>query len=463
MDLNEIWRKALGELEVGVSKANFTTWFKNTFIIDFKKGVFTIGVPTFFVEDWLKKKYLADIQKALSHQVKEDITAIKFKVATPQGDQVITFEKDKVVHKPVDKSPSEPASNLTSQTLPKNSTLNDYYTFSTFVVGTSNQLAFAAAEAVAKNIGKVYNPLFIYGDSGLGKTHLMQAIGNSVLEQNPKTNILYVSSETFINDFIGAVEIGAGRAKDFKGRYRNVDLLLIDDIQFLSGKEQTQDEFFHTFNHLHQNNKQVVLTADRFPKAIQGLEKRLQTRFEGGMVADIGQPDLETRVAILRQKAKVKGKDIDAEILYYIAENIKSSVRELEGALTKVIAACDLKGCAPTRELVSEILGMIIENTRSQISPDTIVREACRYFKITKEDLLGSRRNKEIVVPRQIVMYLLRIELAMSFPEIGKEMGGKDHTTIMHGSGKIEAEINQNPRLKEDIALIREKIHQSMA
>lgn len=461
MDLNEIWRKALGELEVSISKANFTTWFKNTFIMDFKKGNFTIGVPTFFVEDWLKKKYLTDINKALSHQVKEEISTIKFKVATPSGDQVITFDKDKVVHKPVDK-PTESNPSLKTQTLPKNTTLNDYYTFSNFVVGTSNQLAYAAAEAVAKNIGKVYNPLFIYGDSGLGKTHLMQAIGNHVLEKDPKANILYVSSETFINDFIGAVEIGAGRAKDFKGRYRNVDILLIDDIQFLSGKEQTQDEFFHTFNHLHQNNKQVVLTADRFPKAIRGLEKRLQTRFEGGMVADIGQPDLETRVAILSQKAKVKGKDIDVEILYYIAENIKSSIRELEGALTKVIATCDLKQCAPTKDLVSEILGVIMERTRSQISPDTIVREACRYFKIAKEDLLGSRRNKEIVVPRQIVMYLLRIELAMSFPEIGKEMGGKDHTTIMHGSGKIEAEINQNPRLKEDIALIREKIHQSM-
>jgi len=462
MDLNEIWRNCLGELEVSISRPNFVTWFKNTFIIDFKKGVFTIGVPTFFVEDWLKKKHVVDIQKALSRQVKAEVTGIKFKIANPAPEQVITFSNDKVIHKPVEKSPSESAPSMKSQTLPKNTTLNDYYTFSNFVVGTSNQLAYAAAEAVAKNIGKVYNPLFIYGESGLGKTHIMQAIGNYVLEKDPKANILYVSSETFINDFIGAVEIGAGRAKDFKGRYRNVDILLIDDIQFLSGKEQTQDEFFHTFNHLHQNNKQVVLTADRFPKAIRGLEKRLQTRFEGGMVADIGQPDLETRVAILSQKARVKGKDIDTEILYYIAENVKSSIRELEGALIKVIATCDLKQCAPTRDLVAEVLGGIMETARTQISPDVIVRETCKYFKLAKEDLLGQKRNREIVVPRQIVMYLLRVELAMSYPEIGKEMGGKDHTTIMHGSGKIEAEINTNSKLKEDIGLIREKVRQAM-
>lgn len=458
MDLVEIWRNALGELEVSISRANFTTWFKNTFIVEFKKDVFIIGVPTFFVEDWLKKKYFSEIEKALSHQVDEEIKQIKFKVATPSMEQVVVFDKNKVVHTPVD-NPSPKNSTVLTRQLPENTTLNDYYKFDNFVVGASNQLAYTAADAVAKGPGKTYNPLFIYGDSGLGKTHLMQAIGHKVLENNPNKRILYVSSETFVNDFISAVEYGSGKSKDFKNRYRGVDLLLIDDIQFLSGKESTQEEFFHTFNHLHQNNKQVVLTADRTPKAIRGLERRLQTRFEGGMVADIGLPDLETRSAILRNKAKIKNFELPDDVVNYVAENIKSSVRELEGALTKIFAMCDLKQCAPTLEVASEILGGIIEDRRTIITPELIIRETCKFFHIPVEDLLGRKRNKEIVHPRQVVMYLLRHEASMSFPEIGREMGGKDHTTIMHGCKKVESEIPSDQRLKEDISNIKNKVY----
>lgn len=458
MDLIETWRNALGELEVSISRANFTTWFKNTFIFDYKNGVFVIGVPTFFVEDWLKKKYFTEIEKALKHQTDDEIKIIKFKVATPSPEQVITFEKNKVVHNPVDNSAvKKPA--LTTRELPKNTTLNDYYKFDNFVVGSSNQLAYAASDAVSKSLGNVYNPLFIYGDSGLGKTHLMQAIGHKVLEKNPNKRILYVTSETFVNDYITAVESGSGKAKDFKNHYRNVDILLIDDIQFLSGKEGTQEEFFHTFNHLHQNKKQVVLTADRTPNAIKGLEPRLKTRFEGGMVADIGLPDLETRSAILKHKAKVQNFVISDEVVNYIAENIKSSIRELEGALTKVFAYCSLKKCEPSLEIASEILGGIISDRRSIITPDLIIRETCKYFHLPAEDLLGRKRNKEVVRPRQVAMYLLRHEGSMSFPEIGREMGGKDHTTIMHGCKKVEAEMSQDPRLKEDISTIKNKVH----
>lgn len=458
MNLVEIWRNVLGEMQVGVTRANFVTWFKNTFIYDYKKGIFTIGVPNFFYEERLKKYYLRDIQTALSHQINEPVNIIKFKVAVPHSHQMITFDKGNVIHRPVDKLPDNKRP-VTVQTLPQNSSLNSYYKFSNFVVGPSNQLAYAAAEAVAKKPGQIYNPLFIYGESGLGKTHLMQAIGNAILE-NSEIKTLYVTTEDFLNDFISAVEAGSGKAKDFKNRYRNVDVLLIDDVQFLSGKESTQDEFFHTFNHLHQNNKQVVLTADRFPKAIRGLEKRLQTRFEGGMVADISEPDYETRSAILRQKAKKQGREVPDEVISYLAENVKSSIRELEGAFIKVLATADMNEQKLSLQLAADVLGNIISEIRQTVTPDLIIKESCRYFRVSREDLLGPRRSREIVYPRQITMFIIRSETNLSFPIIGREMGGKDHTTTMHNCKKIAKEINSNPQLKEDISSIKERIRQ---
>lgn len=457
MDKAKVWQSALGELEISISKANFTTWFKNTFILDYKNGVFTIGVPTFFVEDWLNKKYLNKIINVLSKHADNKNITVKFKVASPPPDQIFDFGKKEVIHRAVDNQGTN-KKRVEKQSLPSNPTLNSYYQFLNYVVGSSNQLAFAAAEAVSKTPGSVYNPLFIYGESGLGKTHLMQAIGNALVQKDEDTRVLYVSSETFVNDFITAVEAGSGKAKDFKNRYRNVDVLLIDDIQFLSGKESTQEEFFHTFNHLHQKNKQVVLTADRVPNAISGLENRLKTRFEGGMVADIQMPDLETREAILRQKAKKNNISITDEVINYIADNIKSSVRELEGALTKIIALCDLKQSEPSLELVNQILGDIIEEKRSIITPDLIIREASKYYRVPIEDIMSRKRTKDLVLPRQVIMYLLRHEISLSFPEIGREMGGKDHTTIMHGCKKMEKEINKNIRLKNMISEIKNKI-----
>jgi len=459
MDKVKIWKNSLLEIEVTVSKANFTTWFKNTFIISYKKGVFTIGVPTFFVEDWLKKKYIDQIKKALSNQSGEKVDKVVFKIATPNPGEAVIPDQTSVIHKAVDKPKTKKNAASMQSSLPKNSTLNDIYLFENFVVGTSNQLAHAASDAVAKTPGSVYNPLFIYGESGLGKTHLMQAVGHKILGNNPNSKILYVSTETFVNDFIQAVEVGSGRAKDFKNRYRNVDVLLIDDIQFLSGKESTQEEFFHTFNHLHQNNKQVVLTADRFPKAIKGLERRLQTRFEGGMVADISKPDIETRAAILKRKSSRYQTQVEEDVINFIAENIKSSIRELEGALTKVIAMAELKKVAPTKELAAKILGQIIEISKTIITPELVIKEVCKHYSVPKEDILGRKRTKDIVTPRQVLMYLMRHEINLSFPEIGKEMGGKDHTTIMHGCNKIESEISNNPRLKNDISTIKDSIH----
>jgi len=459
MNLTEIWRNTLGELQVILSKANFETWFKNTFIIDYKKGIFTIGVPTFFVEDWLKKKYFKEIQKSLQNQIDEPIQNIKFKIATPNSEQIFSLEKDKLIHKPVDKVVEKHEPSLYNQPALENTTLNPDYRFENFVVGPSNQLSFAAAQAVAKKIGQMYNPLFIYGESGLGKTHLMQAIGHEFLKNKPSGRVLYVSTETFVNDFIQAVSSGFGKAKDFKNRYRNVDLLLIDDIQFLSTKESTQDEFFHTFNHLHQNKKQVVLTSDRSPNEIKGLEIRLKTRFEGGMVTDIAKPDLETREAILRQKAKKLNKNVDTEIITFIAQNITSSVRELEGVLNKLIAMCELINVEVTLDKAKEIIGNIAENKKQRITPEVIFREINKFYKIQIEDLLSKKRTKELVVPRQITMYLLRHVCGMSFPEIGKEMGGKDHSTIMHGCSKIESMVSSNNRLKDDLGILKEKIY----
>lgn len=458
MDLVEIWRNALGELEISLSKANFVTWFRNTFIFEYKKGVFVIGVPNFFYETWLKDKYFKEIQKALQGQVEEPIQLIKFKVATPRPDQVILFEKDKVIHNPVDNSAAKKAAAVKVATLPRNTTLNEDYTFKNFVVGPSNQFAHAASMAVVAKPGSQYNPLFIYGESGLGKTHLIQAIGHAFLGANPDKTALYVSTETFLNDFIQAVGSGFGKAKDFKNRYRNVDLLLIDDIQFLSTKEQTQDEFFHTFNHLHQNKKQVVLTSDRPPKEIQGLETRLKTRFEGGMVADVGFPDLETREAILRHKAQQKGIELNPGVITLIAGNIKSSIRELEGALNKIMITCELTNSPLTIEKANEILASTIEERKSAITPELVMREIGKYFHILLEELLGHKRTKELVTPRQIAMYLLRHECNMSYPDIGRKMGGKDHSTIMHGCEKIGRISTTDPELRKDLANLKDKI-----
>lgn len=459
MDYRDIWKNILGELQITVSKANFVTWFKNTFIFDFKKGVLVIGVPTIFVEKWLRDKYLKDIEKTASKHFREKIESVKFKVAAPTADQFVKIDEKMVIHKPVDKPADTKTHGRTVFQADSDSSLNSDYTFENFVTGPSNQLAFAAAESVAKKPGEKYNPLYIYGSSGLGKTHLMQAIGNSFSQKYPDKKVLYVTTEDFLNDFINAVGSGFGKAKDFKNRYRKVDLLLIDDIQFLSTKEQTQDEFFHTFNHLYQNKKQVVLTSDRTPKDIKGLELRLKTRFEGGMVTDISMPDLETREAILRKKAKKMNWQIDEKILTFVADNIKSSIRELEGALNKIVATCELTGAELTLDKANEVLGNIMEAQKQKISPNLIIREIHRYFKLPVEDILGKKRVKELVLPRQLVMYFLRHECSMSYPEIGKEMSGKDHSTVMHGCKKIEANVSTDMRLKEDISKLKESIY----
>jgi len=336
--------------------------------------------------------------------------------------------------------------------------LNPRYTFESFIVGKTNELAHAAAQATANRPGEVYNPLFIYGGVGLGKTHLIQAIGNRISANQPNVKILYISSERFTNEFVSAIR--SGSIKQFKETYRNIDLLLIDDIQFIAGKTETQEEFFHTFNELHQANRQIVMTSDRPPKAIPGLEDRLRSRFEWGMIADVASPDLETRVAILESKCIEKKCNLSKELLQVIATLVKNNIRELEGALNKILAHHQLRGEPPTVDSVKGLLSSYEEQSyKKSLTPRELTTMVSQYFDVSIDELLSANREKRLAFPRQIVMYLLREELKCSFPSIGQELGGRDHTTAMHAYEKITRELENDMKLKQDVAAIRQRLY----
>ncbi len=439
-----MWQAVLGEIELNLSKASFTTWFKNTFIDSYDGTRVVICVPNTFTQAWLQKKYYQEILSAFKNITKDPIKEISYKIEN---------------RKPQNRSnQAAPESTPATTALPKQSGinrfgLNSYYTFSNFIVGKGNELAYAACQAVATNPGKAYNPLFIYGGVGLGKTHLLQAIGN---ELSKKTNkILYVTSEKFSNDYIN--EVRSGRAKQLKEKYRNVDLLLVDDVQFMAGKDGTQEEFFHTFNELHQTNRQIVLTSDRPPKAIPALEKRLLSRFEWGMIADIIAPDFETKLAILRNKCHEKNYPLSDDILNYLAVNINSNIRELEGALTRLITYFEFNNIQPTLEGTKNILATTLAEFReTNITSKHIIEAVAKFFDIDIKDLAGKSRKKELVVPRQIAMYLLRDEISASFPAIGHELGGRDHTTAIHACNKITEDLKHNQKLKQQLLSIRQ-------
>ena len=459
MDLQQLWQAALGELELSISKANFTTWFKNTFIIEHTDKTIVIGVPNAFTKTWLEKKYHTEIINTLKNAGAE-IKTVEYKVQATQPTQN-TSQVSQTPEK------TNPDSNTLSETTVAPTTtnekigengLNPHYTFSNFVVGKGNELAHAACTAIVKKPGEIYNPLFIYGGVGLGKTHLMQAIGNEISVMDPSKKTLYVTSEKFTNEFINSIQHGDG--KKFKDKYRNIDVLMIDDIQFLAAKEQTQEEFFHTFNTLHQNNKQIIITSDRPPKAIPALEQRLVSRFEWGMIADVGAPDLETRIAILQTKCQQKNYNLDEEILRYIATAVQNNVRELEGVLNKIIAFHELNNQKPTIESVKSIITNLVVSSRTgRVTPKQIAETVTDYFDIKMSELIGNSRKKELVLPRQITMYLMRQELNSSYPNIGQEMGGRDHTTAMHACTKITKKIIDDEQLNQDIELIKQRLY----
>ncbi|MFH1253058.1 MAG: chromosomal replication initiator protein DnaA [Candidatus Uhrbacteria bacterium] len=462
MNTNELWQAVLGELELKLSKANFTTWFKNTFIVKFNENEIMVGVPNTFTKAWLEKKYHKDIMNLIQNFASCRIRNIVYRVEVKPGLPVsIDLEPEAISNEtPTYQEAYFPPSVL--QTINKPETievsLNSKYSFANFIVGKQNELAHAAAQAVASQPGDVYNPLFLYGGVGLGKTHLLQAVGNEIAKQNSKAKILYVTSEKFTNDFIYAIR--TNKTKEFKDLYRTVDVLLIDDIQFITGKEGTQEEFFHTFNALHQNNKQIILTSDRPPKAIPDLEQRLSSRFEWGMMADIGNPDFETRIAILQSKCREKNYLLDQSILHHISTVVQSNVRELEGALNKIIALHQFKNIVPTLETVKPILVSFQPNkNKKNVSPRQLIQSVALYFDLQIEDLLGKSREKRLAFPRQIIMYIMREEMKSSFPSIGTELGGRDHTTAMHAHDKISNLLATDEKLQQDLEIIKRRLY----
>lgn len=448
MTNEQFWRAVLGNLELSMSKPNFTTWFKNTSILENSGRGVIIGVPNTFTKEWLQNKYHQNILQAI-RAIDPEIREIRYEISSS------------AVRRSENTSGSTPAAAkpISSKGEPPqtHAQLNPKYTFESFVVGSKNELAHAAALAVAERPGVAYNPLFIYGGVGLGKTHIMHAIGHKILQKFPHSKILYVSSEKFTNDFIQAVK--DGRAYDFKDRYRNVDALLVDDIQLLAGKEQTQEEFFHTFNALYGRNKQIIITADRLPKEIPSIEERLVSRFEGGMVADVQAPDFETRLAILRSKVKERQYDLDFEILNYIAVNVESNIRELEGALNRLIVYCQINNTKPALEKVKDILSSLIAQPKKRgLTAKKIMETVAGFYNVTNEDLIKQSRKKEFVKPRQIAMFLIRKELETSLPTIGEYFGGRDHTTVIHAIDKIDRLTKENEGLKQELILIMDKV-----
>lgn len=456
---DELWKTALGEIELLVSRANFTTWFKNTNVERQGDGNVIVYAPNIFTREWLENKYHTVVLDAL-RRVDTSVQNVRYEVAKlsstttrPLGGATVMITK-RGGSAPAKESP--PPAEMTGAT-DVESNLNSRYTFESFIVGANSELAYAACQAVARQPGATYNPLFIYGGVGLGKTHLLQATGNAVLRRQ-RRRVKYLTSEKFMHEMISAISQRA--THDFKTKYRAIDVLIIDDVQFLAGKEKTQEEFFHTFNELYGLNKQIIISSDRPPKAIPTLEERLRSRFEGGMIADIGTPDLETRVAILEAKCAQRKLHVSREVLQHIATHVTSNIRELEGALNRVIAASQLSGTTVSLEGVKSILASVFEPPKRRVvHSERILEIVSTHYQIRTEDITGKSRRKEIVRPRQVVMYILRKDNGNSFPTIGATMGGRDHTTAIHACEKIAKELEQDEALRHDLTLIRQKLY----
>jgi len=453
MDKEQLWNAVLGELEVSLSKANFTTWFKNTSIVSIDGEKIVVGVPNVFTKEWLEKKYNADIFDSLRHNLPE-VRKVEYRVGSIKHLEKELSEKENL--KKIEEEVKE--EEVKAEVQVASGDLNPKYTFDNFIVGNSNKLAFAACQSVATDLGSKYNPLFIYGGVGLGKTHLMQAVGLAIQKRDKKKKIVYVTSEKFTNDFIAS--ISEKRTTAFKDKYRKTDVLMVDDMQFLAGKEQTQEEFFHTFNALHQANKQIILASDRPPKAIPTLEERLRSRFEWGLTVDIQHPDLETRIAIVQRKAQSRGYVVPLDVCDFIARSVQHNIRELEGALNRILAYCELNDSQPSLDVTKNVLNTLINSPRRKnFTAKHVIEKVADFYDISMSEVLGPKRDKEIVLPRQIAMYLLREELHLSFPKIAQELGKKDHTTAIHSCEKIEKELEFNEPLRHELSLIRERIY----
>lgn len=461
MNEKQIWKAVLNEMELKISKAHFVTWFKNTYVKEIQNDLVIIAVPNGFSKEWLENRFKKKILKYIQ-KFKPGINKVRFEVVSINRDERENkYQYQGQSHSQTRNNEGD-FSNFDVKSKFYHSSannLNPKYTFENLIGGGHNELAKAASEVVCDEPGAKYNPLFIYGGVGLGKTHMLQAIGNKLMNSQKNFKIQYVTSEKFTNDFV--VSVKEKKINEFKNIYRYVDVLLIDDIQFIGGKEGTQEQFFHTFNNLYQENKQIVLCSDRPPKSIPALEDRLCSRFEGGMIVDVTKPDVETRTAILLEKANNQNFPVAYETLNYIAKHITNNVRELEGYLNKFIATCQLKKLEPTIENAKEILGKDISKFEKQAQdPNYIINIICDFYKIETDKVKGKGRKSEIIKPRQVSVYVLRKRFKISFPIIGKIIGGRDHTTILHAYNKINQETKKNVLLKQEIDEIMEIIDQ---
>lgn len=438
-DLKLIWKTVLSEVELEVSKPVFKTLFPQTFLTSLKNNSATIACPNPVVRQMVKNRYASLLKTALSRQTKKDLS-LNFIIKSPPNNSP-KKELGPLFASPPPKKPS-----------PQKYGLSPHYTFKTLIVGNSNNFAHAAAQAIVQKPGRAYNPFFVWGGVGVGKTHLIQATGHAVLEKNPSSRVLYVSSETFTNDLVRALQ--EKTITKFKNKYRSADCLLIDDIQFISGKEYSQEEFFHTFNALHLSGRQIVITSDRKPEEISQIEERLTSRFLGGLSVDIQPPDYEMRVGILRAKCQQLASPLDQSSLEFIAAKIQSNVRELEGTLLQILAQAKSKNQSPDLDFIKSFFGSKSSALKS-ISPKTVISAVAKYFNLKQADLLGKSRKTEIVLPRQILMFLLRTELKLSLKKIGDIVGGRDHTTVIHAQEKISSLVSSDSKLRQNIIHIK--------
>jgi len=456
MDTRQVWRAALGELQVSLSPANFETWLRDTTLVDVEENRFRIAVPNGFAKDWLETRYRSLISQTLARIV--GYSVVVEIVTAPGPDTAAAADGSDVTHGP--RPASQPVRLEPTRLGGDGGTtyLNPRYMFANFIVGSANRLAHAASLSVAERPGHAYNPLFLYGGVGLGKTHLMHAIGNQVIAKFPRKRVVYATSEKFTNEFITSIQ--QGKIDEFRARYRRIDLLLIDDIQFIADKERTQEEFFHTFNTIHEDGKQIVLSSDRPPKQIVTLEERLRSRFEWGLIADLTAPDLETRIAILRAKAEEAAVPITSDVIEFIARKVVSNIRELEGALNRIVAYASMGAIPISIELAQAVLSNVLYNPKKrQVTPERITKAVSDYYGVPLEALQGQKRDKAIVVPRQIAMFLMREETDVSLLRIGAELGGRDHSTVLHACDKITREVSANDEMRREIAAVRELIY----
>ncbi len=452
MNTEQLWQSVLDDIEVQLSKPNFITWLKNSRLVEQREGMAFVSLPNTFTKEWVQNKYHKLILGSLRSK-QDSIKSVQFLVHTGNINPIIktAIQQDSFIKAPINQLSFEEFK------VDPETNLNPRYTFQSFVVGKTNELAYAAANGIIDAIGNKYNPFFVYGGVGVGKTHLIQSIGNEIKKKyQNKVKVKYVSSEKFTNDVITAIR--NKRMDDIKDKYRNVDVLIIDDIQFIGGKPATEEEFFHTFNALHQNNKQIILSSDRPPRYIPTLEDRLRSRFQGGMIADIGNPDYELRVAVLKTKLQEKNATLPDETVEFIASKVQNNIRELEGILNRLIFLQQTKKEVMSNKLIESLIEETINQPLKNIAPEAVIKAVADYYQIQVVDLTNKGRKKEIIEPRQVTVYLLRDLLDLSYPAIGDKLGKRDHTTAIYAYAKISKELTKNHNLSQKIAAIKDEL-----